>query len=275
MNKQFAVHNFENLHSASLNIRNYSALKFGSDRVARLFGYEMADKFYEEHYHTLIHNKCVIVPSAFNVVKIASTILAHHFMNRLNDLLTRNGHDIVNWSTMHRSMSYVSDYCTMSKDRRQEMLKGDTLYINRDFIEDKVLLFVDDATISGAHEEKMEDFLRESEINNPHIFCYYVRYTGKNAEIESRLNRSGIRTVDDYVNLVSEPNHHLVVRAIRFLLDLHPKSLKDALEKLDRKFIEKLYFACLAKNYHKTSEYHDNFELVKFYYDEINNGIMK
>lgn len=272
MNKQFAVHNFENLNSASLNIRNYSALKFGSDRVARLFGYEMADKFYEEHYHILIHNRCVIVPSAFNVVKIASTILAHHFMNRLNDLLTRNGHDIVEWSTMHRSMSYVSDYCTMSKDRRQEMLKGDTLYINRDFIEDKVLLFVDDATISGAHEEKMEEFLRDSGITNQHIFCYYIRYTGKNAEIEFQLNRSGLRTVDDYIKLVEEPNHHLVVRAVRFLLDLPPKSLEYSLERLDKGFVDKLYHACLSKNYHKTGNYHDSFELVKFYYDEISHN---
>lgn len=268
-NIQFAVHNFEHLHSASLNIRNYSALKFGSDRVARLFGYEMANKFYEEYYDILVNSRCVIIPSAFNVVEIASTILAHHFMNRLNDLLTRNEHNIVEWSTMHRSMSYVSDYCTMTKNTRKQMLKGDTLYINKDFIKDKTLLFVDDATISGAHEEKMEDFLRESGITNPHIFCYYVRYTGKNAEIESQLNRSGIRTFNDYINLINEPNHHLVVRAIRFLLDLPPENLRLALQRLDNKFIDKLYMACLAKEYHKTGDYKDNFELVKARYDEI------
>jgi len=74
-NQQFAVHNFQHLNSASLNIRNYSALKFGSDRVARLFGYEMADKFYEEYYELLTNNRCVVIPSAFNMVKIASTIL--------------------------------------------------------------------------------------------------------------------------------------------------------------------------------------------------------
>lgn len=269
MNKQFAVHNFKNLHSASLNIYNYSALKFGSDKIAHMFGHEMANKFYEEYYDTLTTKKCVVIPSAFNIVKIASTILGYHFMNRLNDLLTQNGHDTVEWTTMHRSMSYVQDYCTMSKDVRKEMLKGDTLYINKDFIKGKTLLFIDDATISGAHEEKMEEFLKSSNIDNEYIFCYYVRYLGKNSSIESQLNRSGIRTVDDYIELVNEPNHHIVVRAIRFLLDLPPESLKLTLQKLNDEFIYKLYSSCLSKEYHKISDYSDNFKLVKERYDEI------
>ena len=268
-NQQFAVHNFQHLHSASLNIRNYSALKFGSDRVARLFGYEMADKFYEEYYELLVNNRCVVIPSAFNMVKIASTILGHYFTNRLNDLLTRNGHDIVEWSTMHRSMSYIADYCTMTKETRQQMLNGDTLYINKDFIKGKVLLFIDDATISGAHQEKMEEFLKVSGINNDHVFLYYVRYHGKNASIENQLNRSGIRTIDDYIKLVSETNHHIVVRAIRFLLDLPLGDLEVALERLSDEFIYKLYFACLAKEYHMIGDYQEGFKLVKARYDEV------
>ncbi len=184
--KIFSAHNFEHLNSASLDIRRYSELKFGSDKAAQLFGYEMANKFYEEYYDILTNNKCIIIPSAYNVVEIASTILARHFMNKLNILLTKNGHNIVEWSIMHRSMSYVSDYCTMSKEIRKEMLKGDTLYINKDFIKDKTILFVDDATISGAHEEKIIDFFNVSHIQNDVIFCYYVRYTGKNP----KLNRN-------------------------------------------------------------------------------------
>lgn len=267
--KQFAVHNFINLNSASLDIRSYSALKFGSDKTAKLFGYEMANKFYEEYYDILTNNKCIIIPSAYNVVKIASTILAFHFMNRLNILLTTNGHDIVEWSTMHRSMSYVSDYCTMSKETRKEMLKGDTLYVNKDFVKDKTILFVDDATISGAHEEKIVDFFNMSHIQNDVIFCYYVRYTGKNPKIESQLNRSGIRTVKDYINVINEPNHHLVVRAVRFLLDLPSETLKLTLQQLNNEFITKLYLACLSKEYYKTSDYSNSFELVKARYDEI------
>jgi hypothetical protein len=268
LNKQFVVHDFKCLDTALFNPRDYSALKFGSDRVARLFGYQMGDKFYSKYRDILINNRCVIIPSAFNVVEIAATILARHFMNRLNDLLAREGYRIVDWTTMHRSMSYIADYCLMSKKDRRRLLNGDKLYINRDFIEGKVLIFVDDITITGTHEDKIVDFLQDLGLTNPHIFCYYARYQGDATEIESRLNHAGISTIDDYITLVNEPNHHLVVRAVRFLLDQPFDDLKFALERLDDKFVDKLYFACLAKEYDKIDDYSNGFELIRARRDE-------
>jgi len=261
--RQFAVHDFKNLDVASFDLQDYSALKFGSDRVARLFGYQMGDKFYNKYHDILINNRCVIIPSAFNVVEIAATILARHFNNRLNDLLSSEGHNIVAWTTMHRSMSYMADYCLMSKEERKRMLSGDKLYINRDFIDGKVLIFVDDITITGAHENKVNDFLEELGLINQHIFCYYARYQGDDAEIESQLNHSGISTIKDYIKLVNEQNHHLVVRAVRFLLDQPLEDLVFALERLDKDFVDKLYFACLAKEYDKIEGYRAGFELIR------------
>lgn len=261
--RQFALHDFNHIDSASFDISGYSELKFGSDKAAKMFGYEMADKFFLEHHNTLITNKCVVIPSAFNVVKIASTILAYHFMNRLNDLLVTEDSDIVEWTTMHRSMSYISDYCTMSKKERERLLEGDKLYINQDYVKGKTLLFVDDVTITGTHEQKISKFLKDLRLNNKRIFCYCVKYQGSNPKVESLLNHAGIKTIDDYVKLVNEPNHHLVVRAIRFLLDQSNEKLKTALDKLDNKFIDKLYLACLAKEYHKIEEYRVNLETIK------------
>ncbi len=270
--KQFFLSNFVFMESASFKLQDYSALKFGSDRAARLFGYKMADKFYAEYRDILINNRCVIIPSAFNIVKIASTILANHFMNKLNDLLTRNGYDIIEWTTMHRSMSYIEDYCSMSKEKRERLLKGDKLYINRDFVKNKVLLFVDDVTITGTHQDKIVNFLKDFGLRNKRIFCYCVKYDGFNPEIEQQLNSSGINTLDDYIKLVNEPGHHLVVRAIRFLLDQKPEILKVALQKLDNEFIDKLYLACIAKEYHKIDGYRKNFEMIRIRYDEIMRG---
>lgn len=261
--RQFAVHDFKCLDSASFNLQDYSELKFGSDRVARLFGYQMGDKFYNQYRDILINNRCVIIPSAFNVVEIAATILARHFNNRLNDILSLEGHNIVDWTTMHRSMSYMADYCLMSKEERKRMLSGDKLYINRDFIEGKALIFVDDITITGAHENKVNGFLEELGLTNQHIFCYYARYQGDAAEIESQLNHSGIGTIKDYIKLVNESNHHIVVRAVRFLLDQPLQDLVFALERLDNEFIDKLYFACLAKEYDKIEGYRAGFELIR------------
>ncbi len=260
---RFVVHNFDSLNMAPFDPRDYSALKFGSDKVAKIFGYKMADLFYDKYMFILTTHRCVIIPSAFNVIEIAATILARHFMNRLNDILTRGYHHMVDWTIMHRSMSYIADYCFLSKEERQRLLENDKLYINRDFIEGKVLIFVDDVTITGTHEDKIINFLENINVKNPKIFCYYARYTGDIADIEAEINHAKINNIDDYIGLIKEPNHHLVVRAVRFLLDQSLKDLKVALDQLNDEFIDKLYFACLSKGYDKIIGYRKKFELIR------------
>jgi len=271
---QFVVHSFDNLDNPTFCPKDYSRLKFGSDIVARQFGDEMAEAFYQQHRDLLITDRCVIVPSAFNVVEIAATILARHFMNRLNDLLSREGHRMVEWTTMHRTMSYVADYSFMPKEERAALLKADKLFINRDFIDGKVLLFVDDVTITGSHEHKVVAFLNEHKLKNPRIFCYYARYNGERADIEAALNQSSIVGAEEYVQLIREPGHQLVVRAVRFLLDQPIEELKAVLRFVDGAFVDKLYHACLAKEYDKQESYRAGFELIRERHDRMGIGLM-
>lgn len=260
---QFLAHEFQCLDTASFNPRDYSRLKFGSDLVAKEFGYAMADGFYAAHRLMLITDRCVVVPSAFNTVPIAASILAEHFYNRLNDLLSRQGHRTVEMTTMHRTMSYVADYSFLPRAQREALLSADKLFINKDFIEGKVLLFVDDVTITGTHERKIEAFLAEQGLINPHIFCYYAKYNGERADIEAALNLSGISTPEAYLELIKEPNHHVVVRAVRFLLDNTEEDLMAIVTQLDVDFLDRLYHACLSKGYNLQDTYRDKFKLVR------------
>lgn len=260
---QFVVHTFTDLSTSDFCPASYSRLKFGSDVVARRFGDEMADKFFRTYHTTLTTDRCVIIPSAYNVVEIAATVLAQHFMNRLNDLLSREGHRCVEWTTMHRTMSYVADYSFLPRAEREALLSADTLYINRDFVADKVLLFVDDVTITGTHEQKVMSFLDGLGLNNPRIFCYYAAYTGDKADIEAALNQASIKGAEEYCQLIREPGHRLVVRAVRFLLDQPLEELRSVLRFVDAPFVDKLYHACLAKEYDKLDKYREGFELIR------------
>jgi hypothetical protein len=270
---QFVVHDFDNLDTPTFCPKDYSRLKFGSDLIARRFGDEMADRFFREHHDVLINDRCVVIPSAFNVVEIAATILARHFMNRLNDLLSREGHRGVEWTSMHRSMSYVADYSFLPKEERARLLESDKLYINRDFIDGKVLLFVDDVTITGTHEHKVVKFLESIGAKNPRIFCYYARYNGEKADIEAALNQSSISGAEEYVQLIREPGHHMVVRAVRFLLDLPAEELMTVLRFVDGPFVDRLYHACLAKEYDKLDAYKAGFDLIRRRHDRLGIGL--
>lgn len=271
---QFVVHTFRNLDTSEFCPASYSRLKFGSDVVARRFGDEMAEKFFEKYHTVLTTDRCVIVPSAYNVVEIAATILAQHFMNRLNDLLSREGHRCVEWTTMHRTMSYIADYSFLSKEDRKALLEADTLYINRDFVQGKVLLFVDDVTITGTHERKVASFLASEGLNNPAIFCYYAAYSGDKADIEAALNQHSIKGAEEYCQLIREPGHHLVVRAVRFLLDQPLEELRSVLRFVDAVFVDRLYHACLAKEYDKVEGYRAGFKLIRARHDQLGIGLV-
>jgi hypothetical protein len=266
---QFVVHEFTCLDTATFDPMAYSRLKFGSDLVAREFGAAMADRFYRKHKRMLIADRCVVIPSAYNVVPIAASILAHHFANRLNDLLTRDGHRLVEMSMMHRTMSYIADYSFLPKEQREKLLGADHLYINEAFVKDKVILFVDDVTITGTHERKIDAFLKSRGLINPHIYCYHAKYNGERADIEAALNLSGINSPEAYLDLIQEPNHHLVVRALRFLLDIPLEQFAEVLFKLPLEFLERYYHACLFKEYDKQDGYREKFTMVRDRYDAL------
>lgn len=265
----FVVHRFACLDTAPFNPGDYSRLKFGSDRVARDFGHEMAERFFLTHRDRLMNERCVVIPSAYNVVEIAATILARHFMDRLNDLITRAGGDIVEWTTMHRTVSYLNDYADVSAEERLKLLGQDRLYIKADFIEDKTLIFVDDIQITGTHELKIEQFLNEHGYANPTIFAYYAKYTGDQAKIEGDLNRSGIRSLSDFLTMHLEEPAHIMVRTLRLWLQATPQEREGGFDLVTPAYIAALYHAVLARGYYKVPELKEGFEALRDRYDRL------
>lgn len=267
LNAPFIVHSFADLGSAGFCAEAYSRLKFGSDPVAKQFGYEMADLFFQQHRAMLLTQRCVVIPSAFNVVEIAATLLARHFMNRLNDLLVRAGGDIVEWTTMHRTVSYLNDYADVSLEERQALLGRDNLYIKEEFIVDKTLIFIDDIQITGTHEHKILKFLEDRKITSPALFCYYAKYTGDRASIEGDLNRSGIGSLTDFVSMWAEEPTHIMVRTLRLWLLAEPSELAWALDQVTPTYIDQLYHATLARGYYTVPELRGGFEAIRARHD--------
>jgi uracil phosphoribosyltransferase len=265
--KQFTAHTFESIETANFDPRDYSELKFGSDRAARLLGRQMAKKFWEEHKTLLTTQRCVVIPSAFKVVEIAATILARHFRNELNDKLTREGYTMLDWTLMQRTLSYTDDYSTLPEEKREALIMADEFYLNKDFIQDKVLLFVDDCLITGKHEAKIRQYMHQQGIENPTVFCYFTTYKGGMAKIENQLNFCGMQSIEDYLNLIQQPGHQLVVRATRYLLDIQLCELEVVLNRVSDGFVDKLYHACISQEYDKEDKFRKGFELIRFRHD--------
>lgn len=261
---QSFVHSFAGMEGLPFDPIDYSHLKFGSDEVAKKFGYEIAETFFKDHSEELLSNRVVVFPSPYNHVENAASVMTRHMIDRLNHLLVNANGNNVEQSLIHRKVSYTSDYGFLPKEKRRALIDNDEFYINKDFIKGKTLVFVDDVFITGTHEEKLVEILDVHGLNNPAYFLYYAKYAkgAVGADIEAAINFAGIRDLKDFAELTKRPGHNLIVRPIKYLLSRMPHELATCLEIFDVEFLTKVYYGAIGEGYHKIPNYQDNFRAI-------------
>lgn len=265
MRTSLSVHAFVSKDHLPFSAVDYSKLKYGSDIVAKQFGYELADKFWEFHSTDLLANRCVVIPSPYNHVKNAASIMTEHFVDRINHLLVMNNGNHVETSIIHRKVSYTNDYGRLSMADRQKLISQDSFYMNRKFLKGKTLIFLDDVRITGTHEHKLVEILKKERMENDCFFLYYATYLngGSGCDIEAWLNTAGIQNSTEYVALTQEPNHHLIVRPVKYMLRMQPLDFERLLQRIPSdNFKMKFYHACIGEGYYCLPDFQANFNML-------------
>jgi predicted amidophosphoribosyltransferase len=260
--ERFYVHSFFDLEDPSFSAVEYSKLKFGNDAAAKKLGHELAVGFFHTHIDKLLANQCVVIPSPYNVIKNAATVMTDHFCNKLNEMLVQANGTHVDCSIIHRKVSYTNDYGFLSKDKRKSLIDNDSFYLNRDFTEGKTLIFIDDVRITGTHEDKLVEILKRDGIDNDVFFLYYANYYGNSPDVEAKLNFAAVRDIYDYLELAKEPHHHTIIRPMKYILSQTPSTVKAILPVMETRAVQDLYWGCLGEGYYKIPSYHDNFQII-------------
>lgn len=269
----YYLHKFSSWTDMSFTPRDYSLLKFGDDKIAQHFGTSMAMGFFKAHSEKLLTNKFVVIPSPYNHIKNAATLITEHFINALNVLLVNAKGEHLDSSIIHRKVSYTNDYGFLDKNTRQKLLSNDKFYMNKKFLKGKSLIFIDDVCITGTHEDKLVEILAENRMNNDTFFVYFAKYFGDRADIESELNFAAITTIADVVDIINSPNHHMIIRPIKYLLSLNSHEFNNIIVTLKQDKLEALYYASLAEGYYKIPKYQSNFQKLSGYLIDIINQI--
>lgn len=265
------VHNFHNLEDCPFDIKDYSKLKFGDRIIAKQFGYELAESFYNTHTDVLLAEDCVVISSPYNYIKNAATIMTEYFIERLNQLLVNACGKSVEYTTIHRKVSYTADYGFLSKEKRKSLLNNDEFYINKDFVKGKTIIFVDDVKITGTHEDKLKDILDETSLNNiGHFFLYYANYSGNQPDIESKINFASAKTDKDFSDLLTNKNAEMIIRPIKYIMSLEEDKFSRIITSLGFYYSYKLYNACLAEGYYKIPQYQNNFNYLNKHFTNQN-----
>lgn len=262
--QRLAVHYFNGLDDLQFDPVEYSKLKFGSDIIARRYGHELADTFFREHADVLLSMPAVVIPSPYNYVQNAASVMARHFTNRLNHHLGHANGNSVEWTVIHRKVTYTNDYGFLSADQRKALIDGDSFYFNNKFVEGKLLIFIDDVYITGTHERKLAEIMDTAGMRNRCFYLYYgMKMPGTNPDVEAAINLAGIKDLRDYAELMLEPNHHIIVRPLKFLLSQPVDELRQMLHNVKTEVLEEMYHGCLGEGYHRIPRYHDQFQVIR------------
>ena len=254
----FSAVEFTDLDTAPFDTAAYSRLKFGDGDAAKTFGYDMAEKFYTK-YPEFFNQMAVVIPAPSSaVVPAAATLLATHMMNRLNALLTADDRMPVEWTPVHRNTTYYDNYAHLPKEDRERLLSQDTIFINRDFIIGKNLIFIDDCNITGTHEDKISEFLRKEKIYNDHAFACFAKYHGDDPAIEGRLNHVDIIDAYDLVRLSQQQHFTMTTRAVRMMLEHTESDFDKLIRTCSIDFLIEVHRGAIVRHYHL----HDSFKRV-------------
>ena len=104
----------------------------------------------------LINIEIIILPSPYLSIPTASNFLCYYFKKELNSFLFKNSKKASIESKIYRNQTYVTDYGNLDFEERVKLISNDTYYIDRNFIEGKLCIFVDDIKITGSHEHTVQ-----------------------------------------------------------------------------------------------------------------------
>ena len=246
----------------------YSKFKFGSPKQATLMAYELANEIWSNHKATLIANKCVFISSPYNYVQNAASLLTENVIKFLNCKLHNISENIIETTLIHRKVNYTADYGNMDRKMREELIGKDDFFINKDFIRGKVLFFVDDIFVTGAHERRLISFFETEQIQNEKHFVYYGLYKGTNELFEGILNKFVFDNMShmDFYTKAATNNYQVIVRSIKELLSLPDVKLLHMILSniliVNKPYVYNIYYGALGEKYHFIPKYHKNFAVL-------------
>ena len=266
MNSTYSLHKIIDENQCPFDANEYSWFKFGDKQYAEKFAAELFDGFIEKYSDLLLSKKeIIILPSPYLSIPTASNFLCFYFKKCLNSFLFKNNRKASVESKIYRNQTYVTDYGNLSFDERVKLIANDTYYIDRNFINDKLCIFVDDIKITGSHEHTVNKILDQYNVNGDFVFVYFAELINKDIhpKIENHYNYFAVKSVNDIVEVVNRTNFQYNTRIIKFILNLDDKQFSFLINNISIEKRNELFHLAISNNYHQIIEYQNNIETIK------------
>ncbi|NDW10509.1 phosphoribosyltransferase family protein [Dysgonomonas sp. 520] len=244
----------------------YSKFKHGAENIARKFGYELAERFIKGVFsETYKGQQIIVLPSAYSHIPTASFYMKKYFVDKLNSYLFDNGFPVVQETKIHRTVTYREDYGEMSAESRYKLISGDKFFVDKDFIDDKVMLFLDDIKITGTHERIITKMLADYGIDNDSYMLYFAELVNPNVnpKIENYLNNYSVKSIDDIDKIIKEEEFVFNTRVVKYILNREAEEFDAFIDKQTAEFRQGLYYNAIGNEYYKFETYLRNLNKLK------------
>jgi hypothetical protein len=263
---RFSLHKIASMQAFDFVPEEYSRFKHGAENIAQQYGYALADGFTAHGFSSCYDGKPIVVfSSAYSHIPTASFYMKNYFVDRLNGYLFDRGYPVVEEAKIYRTVSYRDDYGEMSAEQRYNLIKGDTFYIDKIFLKDKLLMFLDDIKITGTHERIILNMLNQYNLSNTCCLLYFAELTDTSIPppIENRLNYAYVKSLDEIDAIIKKERFQFNTRVVKWILNSQDHLFDRFIQKQDIQFLRNLYYQAIGNEYFKFSKYHSNLTQLK------------
>lgn len=245
---------------------DYSRFKFGDETIAKAFGISLANGFIERHLsQSPVIQQIVVISSPFSFIPTATSAMKNYFIFQLNRWLAENDFPVVQETKVHRTVTYKEDYGELNAEQRINLIGNDLFHIDKAFLTNKTLLFLDDIKITGSHEKMILKMAREYDLQNEIFMLYFAELIDKtiHPNIENYLNYHHVKSIWDLDKIIKGGNFAINTRIVKYILISDFSNFQLFLLDQTNDFISYLYDMALGNGYHTIEAYSQNLGFIK------------
>jgi hypothetical protein len=266
MQTSYSLNKIYNIDNFGFNPSDYSKFKFGDDVIAQEFGVGLAKGFIENVLAThKISNQIVVISSPYSFIPTATFAMKNYFVYELNGWLSENNLPVVQETKIHRTITYKEDYGELSAIERMKLIGNDKFHIDKYFLTDKTLIFLDDIRITGSHERMINKMISENNLSNDSYLLYFAELKNNdiNPNFENYLNYHHIKSLFDLEDIIKSDRFVINTRIVKFILNSEPNIFNIFIQNQTQSFNSLLHNMALGNSYHTIKEYSVNMEALK------------
>lgn len=261
----YSLHHIDNASYFGFNPDEYSRFKFGDDAIAKSFGTGLAEGFIQNCLvKQPVGQQIVVISSPYSFIPTATFALKNWFVSHLNRWLAKHGYNVVQEAKVHRTITYKEDYGELDAEQRISLIGNDLFHIDKDFLINKTLVFLDDIKITGSHERMIMKMVGEYQLNNDIYMLYFAELVNKaiHPNIENYLNYHQVKSIFELDAIIKSGNFAINTRIVKYILNYDFDSFCIFIENQSSSFVDLLYDMALGNGYHTIDAYAKNLNFI-------------